>query len=670
MAWVNNVDIIIDSKYHAEYQTATSLGLKFTRKVDDFNDLSKRFGDFSYTISLPITKTNDKIFNFPDAKGKTNIFLNQSYPCQVYNNNKLLIDGTIELTSVNYADKTFSVVVHSKISEFIDDITGKNLTDLNFPLMVFQYEKTIVDWTNANYKDSSQALLQFPLVFYNTFYAPYSCYSGLTDNQGNMFVDAGDNTYQDFQYLINNTKQFIHSHTPNLFFYHQFPPALYMTRIFEQIFIDAGWTLGGSFFQDKDIRKVVCLYVGETDVYDRAGVSGHTSGFTSPDKVLNPALFMPKNIKQIDFISAVINSFNLYFQIDVQNKTVIFETWQTWMGNRINPVDLTNMIHRETMQLLKADNANPSITFKASGNQQILGDNYVAKNYNENLNALQFVTGNPSQYNYVFNKVGSESDVNIDILFGEPQVHRMYLYQDTSDYGGSNLGFQQVFVPMISIQTPTNNNSHPFNSDTGHTSSFNTEATMQYAGEMSMYYYYGQSQSNAVPVSNVPLKDLLYLNVPTGYSATIQKMKIGYCTPFQITTNRVNIKQFYSGLTLQNFYQKVLTRDIVECSYLQGAYDMVVITGGTSANETGFSLVFDDSNQYHETLYTKFHKAKYDKYQNSNLLQADCIMTDDLWQSLQINVPIYYYGSIYHLVLIDSYDPINNICTITMIKDL
>jgi hypothetical protein len=665
LGWINNIDIIIDGKYHAEYLSAESLGIKFARRVDDFNDLSKRFGDFSYTFNIPITKNNSQIFNFANAHGKSNVFLNQSFPCQVYNNNKLLIDGTIELVGVDLQNMVFNVCLHSKISEFIDDITGKNLTDLKFPTMVFQFEKTIVDWTNANYKNSDEALLQFPLVFYNTFYCPFSVYSGLTTMEGNIFVQNGDNTFQNMEYLLNTTPS---PHTKNMMFYHQFPPAVYMVRIMQQIFADAGWTLGGSFWQNEDIKKIVCLYVGETDVYDRAGVSGHTSGFTSPDKVLNPALFMPANVKQIDFVKGVINAFNLYFNIDVQNKIVNFETWYTMFSTRNNPLDLTNFIKRDTMLLQKADNANPSITFKASGNQYILGDNKVMKNYSVDINAINYVSGNPGQLNYVFNKVGAASDINVDILFGEPQTHRMFIYQDLAINNATGCGMSQIFLPMISKQTPTDNGSHPFNTDTGNTESFNTESTIQYAGDMSMYYYLGQSTSDTVK-GGATLEDLFYVNVPTGFSATIQKMKFGYCTPWMINTNRVNIQAFFNSLTPQNLATQIRSRDIVTCSYLQGAYDMLV-RADNNIIQTGFSLCFDDDNTYHETLYTKFHQAKYSRYQNNNLLVADCILTDDLWNQLQINVPVLYYNEIYHLVQIDSYDPINNICNITLIKDM
>ena len=665
MPWFNNIDIIVNEIHHLEYMDASSLGLKLTRKVDDFNDLSKRFGDFTYTFSIPITKKNSIIFNYANAHGKINIFLNQVYDCQIYNNNKLLIVGQIELVGVN--EFTFDVVVHSKLVEFIDAISGKTLNQLQFPTMVFDYEKTIVDWTNANYKNSDEALLQFPLVFYNTYFTPYSVYSGVTDMNRNTFVDKGDNSFQNFKYIINSIMPSGGIIRQNMFFYHQFPPAIYLVRIIQQIFIDAGWTINGSFFNNDNIKKIICPYIGDTGIYDRAGISGHTSSFSSPSKILQPGLFLPSDVTQIDFINAVINTFNLYFTIDVQNKIINFEEWNTFFGNNYNPYDMTNRIKRETMKLQKADNVNPSISFTASGNQLILGDNNVVKNYSNTFYNLQYASGNTNQYNIFFNKVGDNNSDIINILFGEPQMHRMYLYQDVPYNGGTGYGMQPIVVPMISKQKESDNGGKPFNGDTGQTSAYNTESTIQYQGTMSLYYYLGQSQCNIVQHNSKDLQNILYLNIATGYSATIIRTKIGFCSPFMITDNQINLQNFLNSITTSNLVNNIKTKDIIECSYLLTSNDMMVNSSDTYT-KTDYSLVFDDSNQYHETLYTKFHKAKYDRYQNNNLLVADTIMTDFDWNELQIGRPILYYGEIYSLVNIDSYSPIDNSATITLIK--
>lgn len=63
MANLSNIDILIDNQYHLDYETAESLGLKLSKKVLDQNDLTKRFGEFSYSFSVPKTKVNSTIFN-------------------------------------------------------------------------------------------------------------------------------------------------------------------------------------------------------------------------------------------------------------------------------------------------------------------------------------------------------------------------------------------------------------------------------------------------------------------------------------------------------------------------------------------------------------------------------------------------------------------------------
>ena len=91
-------------------------------------------------------------------------------------------------------------------------------------------------------------------------------------------------------------------------------------------------------------------------------------------------------------------------------------------------------------------------------------------------------------------------------------------------------------------------------------------------------------------------------------------------------------------------------------------------TGAT--NTTDFSLVFDDNGYFHETLWSKFHKYKWDRYQQSELFSGDMIMNSYDWNEMQINRPIRYRGELYSLVSIQGYNPITQRCQITMIKKL
>ena len=85
--------------------------------------------------------------------------------------------------------------------------------------------------------------------------------------------------------------------------------------------------------------------------------------------------------------------------------------------------------------------------------------------------------------------------------------------------------------------------------------------------------------------------------------------------------------------------------------------------------QTPYSLVFDDDNNYHETLYTYYHKNKYDRYQNSSILSADLIMDENDWESIQLNRALIYKGEIYHLIELN-FDPVKHNGSISIIKDI
>ena len=88
----------------------------------------------------------------------------------------------------------------------------------------------------------------------------------------------------------------------------------------------------------------------------------------------------------------------------------------------------------------------------------------------------------------------------------------------------------------------------------------------------------------------------------------------------------------------------------------------------TVPSQTDFSLVFDDNGYFHDTLWTKFHQIKYQRYQQSELLEADMRMSDWDWDQMQIDRPILYNSEVYHLVEISGYDPIRRTARIKLIK--
>ena len=91
-------------------------------------------------------------------------------------------------------------------------------------------------------------------------------------------------------------------------------------------------------------------------------------------------------------------------------------------------------------------------------------------------------------------------------------------------------------------------------------------------------------------------------------------------------------------------------------------------TGVTADMESDYSLCFDDNGYLHDTLWSKFHKYKWDRYQNSELFSGDIIMNSYDWEQMQINRPLKYRGELYSLVAIEGFNPITQKASIKMIK--
>jgi hypothetical protein len=650
MANTTNIDIILDGQYHLEYETAESLGIKFSRKVDDMNNLSKRFGDFSYTFQVPLSKNNNRVFSHANALGKQKIFVGQTFDCIILNNDKLILKGILELTGINA--NGYDVVIHSMLKEFIDAVGDLELQDIDvWQPVPFNYEQTIIDHINANYANSDEALYQFPFVFYNTVYCPTSVFTGKTDNRG-IKVYSYD-TYDNHYYVFNNTL----TGGDNEVYYHQLPPALYLVRVLEACFntSQVGWQIGGSWIQQEEVKKIILPAVGPTDIYDRCLVTGSTA-------VLRPQLFLAEGVKIIDFISSVLNAFNLYFVIDAENKQCVIEPWHNLFLSQENPYDLTNIINASTIKIEKPDNANPSVQFKDmkkpddEKGEFILGDNMVLSNNTNDSNTLAFQSISNKNANAFYNKIGTDDEVKIG--FGTPRVKRMFLWND-KDSGGTNHshGVQTIFIPAITKSNPGENNGKKFNKNDLDTVEFNTEDTQQYAGLPTMYYYVCQSNAD----NN---EQYMYINIPTGVHV-INRTKIGFCSPFMLSTYRANINTYLASLTSGS----TLQRDIITCSYLQSTYAQFYRSDNNIVT-TPYSLVFDDDNSYHDTLYTVYHQAKYNRYQNSSILTADlALMSENDWNAMNISRPLIYRGEIYHMIEL-VFDPIKRSGTIKMIKDL
>jgi hypothetical protein len=659
------------------YRQVSDLNLSFSRIVDDFTDISNKYGDFSYEFNLPIVKENSRIFGAPESIGSKNFFVkNRNILCQVFNNNQLILDGLINLEGIT--QDTYKCKFFSKFKELIDILSQKNssgenqtLRDLsNMVVTNWQYETSIIQHILANYKSSDETFYQYPLSYYSTYYCQYSIYSGLTDYQGYTFDN--DRPRQNYYYLLN---------TPgideNHIYYHQLPPAIYMVSILEQILNDAGWKLGGQFFNSDNIKKIILLYSGMDDIYDQA--IAHTNIFSGSTAVdLNLASFLP-DMSQADFLKGIMNMFNLYFRIDTSNKILELETYDTYFRNTddVDPYDITSKIDigSSNNSITYFLNNNPSILFDKAENQNVFGDNRVMTGATDSAIYTSWINIQNTKYNQTFNRIGftEQSNVNlnnyvstvskIDIPFSEPNIKRHFLWND-KDINGTPMGagVHNIYLPLLSKQTPADNNSMKFNRNIAENYLFNNESSIKFEGSGSLMYYYGVTTTD---FDNLP--SYSYINIWDYTGSTIFRCPIPIVSPFQLQNYRQDQIDWLNGINAVYLDDR---RTII-ASYLQSVWQMLGSSSGvTSGMTTDYSLVFDDGGYFHQTLWSKFHSYKWTRYQNSELFTADMNMNSYDWSEMTINRPILYRGELYSLVSIQGYNPVTQKCTVSIIKKL
>jgi hypothetical protein len=690
---VNNIKIVTSSGRNIDYNTPESLNIKLNRIGDDLQDASSRFGEYSYTFSLPKTANNAQIFGFAGTAGIRNAFNVSPIDIRLFNNDILLLTGQLELRQVKVS--SYECVFYSKFTQIVDALKDKKMSDITCPIIPWNYETTIETHINADYKNSDEAQWQFPLIYYNTWFCPESVYKDkedtIVDYDGvTNHTFAAKRSWQNWYYLINKTTQGTAE-----FYYHQQPLAFYLKSAMELMFEDIGYTMSGSFWEDENIKSIIIPYVGDSDVYEKAlfcdginpsaksglnWISGHTcysgdSKYPAPEDIPSPCgnlmcdtkLFMP-NVSCDKFLSDIINIFNLYFTIDIQNQTIVFETYDVMFGSKIAPYDISNKLIPDTINIMKMENNNPSITWEKQENERILGDNqYMITTGTSAYNTWYNNTKDDTLFNQVFNHVGT-TDGDISIGFQAPSIKRMrirneYDINDVYRVTGEFIGDVVAFMPAISKQLPDKNDSKPFNGGTGETIAYNSPENMQFAGKPTLYYYYGMSTSDFVQQNNLAGIQSNFF----WYDFGDNKQKIPVCSPFALTAQQSNIdvaiKNAGQDMTLASDASTMLA------SYMKSIWLMLATTTGVTRTKD-FSLIFCNNVDYGDTLYSKFYATRFQRYQQSEIVECDILMNDYDWQNMTINTPILYNHQIYSIVSILNYDIVKHQAQITLIKQL
>jgi hypothetical protein len=676
---------ILETGEQLDYESST---IKLQRIVEDLSDPSKRFGEFSYTFSLPKTKNNSRLWEFPDVKGRTAIFKGKSFGCTVYEGANKLLQGIIELKSFN--SESYNCLFFSKYTQLLDELKGKKLNQIaTLPVIEFEFERTIIDHINADYANSDETDYQFPLCFYRTFFMA----SATTESNG-AGTEANAGTY--FEYHYNYIESSLNFSEKNPLYYGQFPPAIYLVSLVKGVIEEAGWSLGGSFFQDPNIKKIILPFVGKPESYNASIYTGGTTTYLDLNRTL-------PEMDCTTFLKSVINLFNLYFIVDAEAKTIKFETYNTLFASNADAYDITDKIDASSVQVEDAENETSIYFEDDSTNNQLFGCDRVwnfYKIFDNEHNPIELLnlgdsidpatTVPDTRYRYTaesrnafWNKTTGDKKIQLNIAAPNVLSYAVLNERSLDNFASASQRYPtpwySVTIPLISAQTKRDDKGFPFAPDSETTAaSGNAVDEWSYEGGLRLYYYYGKASYN-FPLTGttfeyllnpqVPYYDFTWIGIATGGTAsvpTFKRVTIPIASPFKLMTN--NEFNVMKAKLLANRYNTDFLSS-VEIAETHGLASIYYCKATGSTDTTDFSLTLGDSDDYlFDNIYSRFHRKKYEQLRNGHILRADMICDSYDWNQLQIYRPVFYDGQYYQLVSIKNFDPVKKTAELTLLK--
>ena len=215
-------EIIIDGKYSIELSGA-NISIPTTYELIDITNLNRRSGSKTKTISIPRTKTNDKIFGIPYNLSAYNQFDKfSSRQITIKKNSYVVFDGLFKLTDITI--DTINIYAFAELSKLKELFGEATLNELNLTDLDHLYDETIFDTWNGVYPVANEDYF-YPLIDYGQFDGKTPAINCEAPSQDIKITDLR--------------------------------PAVYLKRIIKQMIIDSGYTLQTTFFDNQTLEKLM-----------------------------------------------------------------------------------------------------------------------------------------------------------------------------------------------------------------------------------------------------------------------------------------------------------------------------------------------------------------------------------------------------------------------------
>ena len=305
-------EIIIDGKYSIELSGA-NISIPTTYELIDITNLNRRSGSKTKTISIPRTKTNDKIFGIPYNLSAYNQFDKfSSRQITIKKNSYVVFDGLFKLTDITI--DTINIYAFAELSKLKELFGEATLNELNLTDLDHLYDETIFDTWNGVYPVANEDYF-YPLIDYGQFDGKTPAINCEAPNQDIKITDLR--------------------------------PAVYLKRIIKQMIIDSGYTLQTTFFDNQTLEKLMIPFTNNDflhSVENTLQLEGFDGVTADPYEILN-GITGQENVTIDDILADPLNQYdeinNEFYSAIIQTSLISYTFGYSILNNSINvPAEL------------------------------------------------------------------------------------------------------------------------------------------------------------------------------------------------------------------------------------------------------------------------------------------------------------------------------------------
>lgn len=216
--------------------------IRLNRKLTEVQNFERRSGDFSFSLTLPCTKTNNKIFEQANEPHQINKFRRPSdFEAELFAQGEKILTGFFRLTSID--PEGYNGNLYGLSISWADELEGVNLREL--PWSVPYTGPGIGADQIDGYNSAVNAPVRFPLISYFPF--------------------PNNNPATPPTFLTPTT----------IFQADKLPPMISLKETIKQAFLSIGWAVTGSMFSEDWFKNIYLPYVdGNFPPMNYGGLAG------------------------------------------------------------------------------------------------------------------------------------------------------------------------------------------------------------------------------------------------------------------------------------------------------------------------------------------------------------------------------------------------------------